>query len=116
MKVFCDRLKELRGATSQKAFASLLKLNQQTYQRYESGVREPDLETLHLIGVSFGVSIDWLLGLSDARTASKTAAASPRSVRSRPGVLDPNQALREEIDALKRRVNALESSTSMACG
>lgn len=116
MKVFCERLKELRGSNSQKSFAALLKLNQQTYQRYESGVREPDLETLHLIGVSLGVSLDWLLGLSDARTMPKASAETPRSVRSRPGVLDPNQALREEIDALKRRVNALESSTSMACG
>lgn len=108
MKVFCDRLKELRGATSQKAFASLLKLNQQTYQRYESGVREPDLETLHLIGVSFGVSIDWLLGLSDARDGSAKPAAQK--------IFSPQPDLLREIRELKKRVNALESSSSMACG
>jgi len=65
MKIFCDRLKETRGGTSQKAFAAMLGLNQQTYQRYETGVREPDLEHLHQIGVVCGVSIDWLLGLPE---------------------------------------------------
>jgi transcriptional regulator with XRE-family HTH domain len=65
MKIFCTRLRERRGELSQVAFARQLGMNQQTYQRYETGVREPDLETLHQIGVCCGVSIDWLLGLSD---------------------------------------------------
>lgn len=65
MKIFCTRLKERRGDLTQAAFARQLGMNQQTYQRYETGVREPDLETLHQIGVCCGVSIDWLLGLSD---------------------------------------------------
>lgn len=65
MKIFCSRLKERRGQLTQAAFAKQLGMNQQTYQRYESGVREPDLETLHQIGVLTGVSVDWLLGLSD---------------------------------------------------
>ena len=65
MKIFCSRLKECRGNQTQTAFAKQLGMNQQTYQRYESGIREPDLETLHQIGVSACVSIDWLLGLSD---------------------------------------------------
>ena len=109
MKVFCDRLKELRGTMSQKSFAALLKLNQQTYQRYESGVREPDLETLHLIGVSLDVSVDWLLGLSDSRGGS-AAPMSQKIIAAQPDVL-------REIRELKKRVNALESSTSMAtCG
>lgn len=109
MKVFCERLKELRGSTSQKSFAALLKLNQQTYQRYESGVREPDLETLHLIGVSLGVSVDWLLGLSDSRDGF-AAPAPQKIIAAQPDVL-------REIRDLKKRVNALESSSSMAtCG
>ena len=65
MKIFCSRLRECRGQLTQAAFAKQLGMNQQTYQRYESGVREPDLETLHQIGVSTGASVDWLLGLSD---------------------------------------------------
>jgi transcriptional regulator with XRE-family HTH domain len=73
MKLFCTRLKEIRGGASQKAFATKLSLNQQTYQRYESGVREPDLETLHRIGVICKVSIDWLLGLKEDSASVATA-------------------------------------------
>lgn len=142
MKVFTERLKELRGCESQKSFAAMLKLNQQTYQRYESGAREPDLETIHRIGVSCGVSIDWLLGLSDARdrreAPSRAATADPTVARiSSCGIsscapsASPALTLRRaarpaeptlsdvmaELQSLKRRVNALESSTSMAtCG
>ena len=75
MKIFCERLKETRGDTSQKVFAASLGLNQQTYQRYESGVREPDLETLRQIGVSCGVSLNWLLGLPE-HASSSTAIAN----------------------------------------
>lgn len=75
MKIFCERLKETRGDTSQKVFAASIGLNQQTYQRYESGVREPDLETLRQIGVSCGVSLNWLLGLPE-HASSSTAIAN----------------------------------------
>lgn len=113
---FIRNLKELQAGDSVSAFARRIGIKQQTLDACLKGQRKPSVEMVYTISCKLGVSTDWLLGLSDARTASKTAAETPRSVRSRPGVLDPNQALRDEIDALKRRVNALESSTSMACG
>ena len=79
MKIFCDRLRETRGNASQKAFAEILGLNQQTYQRYASGVREPDIENLHRIGVSCGVSIDWLLGLSETPRKEESAINAPNN-------------------------------------
>lgn len=69
MQIFCDRLKSVRGGRTLKEVASLLGINYQNYQRYESGEREPDLAMLHHIGVTFGVSVDWLLGLSDAASS-----------------------------------------------
>lgn len=65
MEIFSSRLRDTRGMTSQKAFAAKLGLSQQTYGHYEKGDREPGLETLQRIGVVCGVSIDWLLGLSE---------------------------------------------------
>ena len=89
MKIFCARLKERRGDLTQADFARQLGINQQTYQRYESGIREPDLETLHQIGVTFNVSVDWLLGLSD-----RPPAPSPP---------DRSAKLKREIEAILRK-------------
>ena len=89
MKIFCARLKERRGDLTQAAFARQLGMNQQTYQRYETGVREPDLDTLHQIGVQAEVSVDWLLGLSDAPP--------------RPHPPDRTAELKKEIEAVLRK-------------
>ncbi len=67
MEIFANRLKELRlehGLTQQK-IAELLGLRQQSYARYECGSGEPSLRTLVEIAKLFGVSTDYLLGLTD---------------------------------------------------
>ena len=65
MEIFSSRLRDTRGSASQKAFAAQLGLSQQTYCHYEKGDREPGLDVLQRIGVICGVSIDWLLGLTE---------------------------------------------------
>ncbi len=65
MEIFSSRLRDTRGSASQKAFAAQLGLSQQTYCHYEKGDREPGLDVLQRIGVVCGVSIDWLLGLTE---------------------------------------------------
>lgn len=67
MKKVVLRLKELRGEESQAQFAAKLGLPQQTYYRYESGKSEPPLTLLKNISLKFGVSADWLLGLSSSK-------------------------------------------------
>lgn len=76
MKTFCDRLKTVRGDRTLKEVGRLLDTNYQTYQRYESGEREPDLKMLHRIGDKLGVSVDWLLGLPDAPSVSAPSLQS----------------------------------------
>lgn len=44
------------------------------------GKREPDLSTLKQIVETYGVSSDWLLGLSDFRTHSSSVSATGSSV------------------------------------
>ena len=67
MKIFCSRLKEVRNSLSQNEFAKTLGIPQTSYSRYESGKNEPDYELLVAICRTFGVSADWLLGLTDER-------------------------------------------------
>lgn len=68
MEIFLSqRLKELRTekGLTQVQLAELLNLNPITYLRYEKGQREPSLSVLADIAKYFGVSIDYLLGLTD---------------------------------------------------
>lgn len=64
---FKERLKELRIAESlsQTQLAKELKVNQRTISNWETGVRQPDFETLEKIAKFFSVSTDYLLGITD---------------------------------------------------
>ena len=59
-----ERLRELRGSLSQCEFASKIGVKQTSYSSWERGVKDPAAQTLALISSTFGVSADWLLGLS----------------------------------------------------
>lgn len=67
MKIFATRLKELRlqEGYTQTQLAEMLNIHQQSYIRYEYGTGEPSLETLVKIATIFGVTSDYLLGLSN---------------------------------------------------
>ena len=58
------RLKELRlrDKKTQKELAAFLGVDRTTYTKYETGVSEPNLETLNRLSSYFGVSIEYLLG------------------------------------------------------
>lgn len=64
---FKERLKELRleKELSQDELAKALKINQRSISNWETGVRQPDYETLVLIAEYFSVTTDYLLGISD---------------------------------------------------
>lgn len=74
MSVLSERLKELRGTTSQSDMAAALNMKYQQWARYEKGVVAPGADILANICRTHAVSADWLLGLSDERG---TSAASP---------------------------------------
>ena len=60
-------LRTLRKASglTQVALCEKLNIAQATLWGYETGVHEPDMETILKIADYFGVSIDYLLGRSD---------------------------------------------------
>ena len=58
------KIKELRQLKhlSQMKLAEILNLNHKTLSHYETGTREPDIQTLCLLADYFEVSVDTLIG------------------------------------------------------
>lgn len=67
---FGDRLKSLRmmNNLSQTDFGKILNKSANNISQYETGKREPDLETLKIISDYFKVSLDYLLGKTNDPT------------------------------------------------
>ena len=67
MKIFAERLKELRKEKNltQTDLADVLKIKQQSYARYEADTSEPSYEMLVEIAKFFDVSTDYLLGIKE---------------------------------------------------
>ena len=61
------RLQEARERKrlSQKALADLAHVSPQAYSMYERDLRRPDWETMILLARVLGVSVDYLLGLTE---------------------------------------------------
>ena len=70
---FHVRLKDCRTALhlTQATTAQQLDITLRSYQRYENGSREPDIDTLCEIADYFNVSIDFLLGRDDYTRTSE---------------------------------------------
>lgn len=66
-ETFARRLAELmrENGTKQKELADLLNLKPQTVSQYTTGRTAPDYDTLCTIAGYYGVTLDWLLGMSE---------------------------------------------------
>lgn len=70
------KLRELRGDRTQAYVAQHIGITQRCYQNYESGSRQADYDTLIKMAQYFGVSIDYLLGLTADSTYTAADYAS----------------------------------------
>lgn len=111
MAVLGKRIKEVRGILTQKEFAERLGLDHTTIASWESGRREPDLESLIKMADMGGVSLDWLVGRSSCATAHFEAINNPQwreiieiaiDNEIQPGQLRP---IITAITAIKRGIN-----------
>ena len=66
MSNISDRLKQLRGPTSQAEMARQLEIPRTQWIRYENGQNSPSAEMLAKICRIHAVSADWVLGLNDS--------------------------------------------------
>lgn len=73
MTVFHSKIREFRKDINltQKQMAERLNISERAYQYYESGQREPNLDTLFNISNIFDISIDYLLGKTSNRNSHK---------------------------------------------
>lgn len=81
--MFSERLRRLRmeKGITQKELADRLHISRSTIAGYESLGKEPDGEKLCALADFFGVSVDYLLGVTDSRElTSPTPAAAQRPV------------------------------------
>ena len=100
-----NRLRELRteNGIKQEVLAGQLSVRRQTVSRYETGLLDLDTDTIARLCEIFGVTADYLLGLSSQRTSQISDAdaalvdayhAAPASVRA--GIDALLQPYREE--------------------
>lgn len=106
MKTFSNRLMEVRkaaGYISQDSLAKVLDIPQQTYGNYESGRSFPKEEVLRKIGVVLGVSLDYLMGISNERKESANGVNAKIMELKRNA-----ETTAESINELLRAINKLE--------
>ncbi len=72
-------LRLLRGTKTQAEIAGEISVPQQTYANWEVGTRQPKLDDLCKLALHFGVSTDWLLGLSETPKCIEPNEASQRA-------------------------------------
>lgn len=110
-----ERLKQIRGSSSQRDFAATLGLKQTTYSRWELGQTEPSFESLMQICSQTGVTSDWLLGLSDERSGggvTVTATGGSAVASQSPGA-KVEAGSSAEVERLRGEVAALERALRM---
>lgn len=99
-----SRLRELRGAMSQCDFANKIGVKQTSYSSWERGIKDPAAQTVALIASTFGVSSDWLLGLSDNREGASNSSVAPNLARLKDAatiVLTRSEDLERAVKELK---------------
>ena len=110
-KKFPLRLLELRDASTQAVFSKKLGVLQQTYARWEQGIRRPSIDELTDIAIRCGVSSDYLLGLTDDPTpADKRHAPGAVTVNGHGNAVANGHNNAVHQNTIENRVAALEAA------
>jgi transcriptional regulator with XRE-family HTH domain len=75
-----ERLRMTFGSESQEVVAGKLNMSQGNVSKLLSGSQMPALDTLYSISEKYGVSVDWLLGISEQKKIQSTDSLSSYSV------------------------------------
>lgn len=80
MKTLGDRIRFIRGLTSQMQFAASLEIAQTKLSRYERNTTVPDLDFLVRLSQKYSVSLEWLITGNASRESSQTSGGTPESL------------------------------------
>lgn len=78
--VIKERLKETFKGESQEVVARKLNMTQGSISKLLTGKQVPTLETLYHVAEMYGVSVDWLIGLSEIRETNSNVNTSYASL------------------------------------
>ena len=65
--VFAERLHEIRGDMNQNEFSELTGISRASISNYENGHRTPDITALRQLHEATGISVNYMLGISDTK-------------------------------------------------
>ena len=98
--IFCERVNTLFEKTGQKELSKKLGISQSLISDIMNGnVKSPRADTIFSIANHFGVSVDWLLGLSDVKSTDKATKE----------LCDTLGINEEAIEVLKEKTNINET-------
>ena len=80
MSVVSERLRELRGATSQSEMARTLGIVRQQWIKYETGQSAPGADMIARICNIHACSADWLLGIDRGKSAAQVKTGNNSAV------------------------------------
>ncbi len=109
MKNFPDRLESLRDGLTQKQMSSKIGIPLNTYTNWIRGINVPKSDQLEKICTVFGVSADWLLGLSTAppSPAAPGSKSEFKTLHCSPGECQECKKKDVKIERLERVIDKL---------
>lgn len=105
MKKIIDRIKEVTAGRSVKSVAEEIGLPQTSLNAYMTGRHKITIELIKQISATFGISADWLLGLSDDRGGVSSVGGDAEKVQ-----------MANKIRELEIKVATLENALSLVGG
>ena len=97
------RLKEVFGQDSQEMVGKKLNMTQGNVSKLLSGVQQPTLETIYHVSEIYGVSVDWLLGVSDKKEIHKSCEGTTYAT----AVRNLHELIRHGALKIEKSVNVL---------
>lgn len=105
MKKIIDRIKEVTAGRSVKSVAEEIGLPQTSLNAYMTGRHKITIGLIKQISATFGISADWLLGLSDERGGVSSVGGDAEKAR-----------MANKIHELEIKVATLENALSLVGG
>lgn len=101
METLGDRIKIIRGETSQTQFSSSLGITQTKLSRYERNTTPPEIDFLVRLSRQYAVSLDWLLLGNGCSESSRPSDGDDANMQTE---LAAERAERRELTAENRKL------------
>lgn len=101
METLGDRIKIIRGETSQTQFSSSLGITQTKLSRYERNTTPPEIDFLVRLSRQYAVSLDWLLLGNGCSEPSRLSDGDDANIQTE---LAAERAERRELTAENRKL------------